>query len=65
MNKNDSAREIEKALDTLMWVEKHLTSTSEANAALHCNDKVFYSPLATQVHAAVDSLQRLVMEEEK
>lgn len=55
----DEKREVAKALDTLRWVEKHLNASSEANAALHANEKVFYTPLASQVNAAVLSLSRL------
>lgn len=52
-------RELRKAIDTLVWAEKYLTSENEANAALHTNEKVFYSPLTTQVHNARESLERM------
>ncbi|MGW6910280.1 hypothetical protein [Streptomyces sp. NPDC054940] len=59
MRAHDLTRELAKALDALRWTEKHLMATNEGNAALHCNPKVFYSPLTTQVHEAVLSLERV------
>jgi hypothetical protein len=56
----DLIRELRKAVDTLTWAEKYLTSENEANAALHMNTKVFYSPLTTQIHHARGSLERMV-----
>lgn len=60
MRADDLSRELTKALETLRWTEKHLAATNEGNAALHCNPRVFYSPLTTQVHEAVLSLERAI-----
>lgn len=60
MKQDDLIRELEKAREALHWAEKHLCATNEANAALHCNERVFYSPLTTQVHNARESLERVL-----
>lgn len=60
MRADDLTREVGKALEALQWTEKHLTATNEGNAALYCNPKEFYSPLTTQVHEAVLSMQRVI-----
>ena len=67
MDRNDLLRELTKAQETLTWTEKYLTRENEANAALHLNERVFYSPLTTQVHDAVASLGRVItdLSEEK
>lgn len=60
MNRADLIRELAKIDNTLDWTEKHLTLTNESYAALHVNEKVFYSPLTTQVHEASLSLKRVL-----
>jgi hypothetical protein len=67
MGRNDLLRELIKAQEALTWTEKYLTRENEANAALHLNERVFYSPLTTQVHDAVASLGRVItdLSEEK
>lgn len=60
MNHEDLIRELSKIDDTLDWTEKHLTLTNESFAALHTNEKVFYSPLTTQVHEASVSIKRVL-----
>lgn len=55
--KNDILRELEKLEDTLGYAELYFQYTSEANAALHCNPKVFYSPLSGQVSAGLKSIE--------
>ncbi len=62
MQHEDLIRELTKILDTLAWAEKHLAFQNEANAALHLNERVFYSPLTTQVHNAYESVERLLLE---
>ncbi|MHC3474653.1 hypothetical protein ACYF6T_38990 [Streptomyces sp. 7R007] len=59
MRADDLTRELGKALEALRWTKRHLTAVNEGNAALHCNERVFYSPLTTQVHEAVLSLERV------
>jgi hypothetical protein len=46
--------------DTLVWAEKYLTLENEANAALHMNERVFYSPLTAQVHECNLALTRVL-----
>jgi hypothetical protein len=53
----DAERSLRKAEEALSWVEKHLMLTNEANAALHLASKVFYSPLTTTVHDALDGVR--------
>lgn len=60
MNQKDLIRELEKAHDALKWTEMYLTRENEANAALHLNMRVFYSPLTTQVHEAQKSLSQVI-----
>jgi hypothetical protein len=60
--KSDLIRELSKIEEALRWAEKHLCLTNEANAALHCNERVFYSPLTTQVHEARESASRILVE---
>ncbi len=62
MTNEDLIRELDKATEALSWAEKHLTRENEANAALHCNERVFYSPLTTQVHNALESLERVLLD---
>lgn len=56
MHPDDVARELEKVGDALSAAAKHLSLQNEANAALHMNDKVLYSPLTTAVINAHKSL---------
>lgn len=65
MTTDDLARELGKAIEALTWAEKYLTRENESNAALHCNDRVFYSPLTTQVHEARESLERVLVQVEE
>lgn len=60
MERSDLLRELTKAQEALSWTERYLTRENEANAALHLNERVFYSPLTTQVHEAVESLTRVL-----
>lgn len=63
MKREDLLRELHKAHEALVWAERHLMTANEANAALHCNVKVFfYSPLTTQVHNARESLERVIVD---
>ena len=62
MERSDLLRELTKIQDTLTWTEKYLTRENEANAALHMNERVFYSPLTTQVHEAALSLGRVLQD---
>lgn len=49
----DLRRELEKARDALAAAEQHLARHAEMNAALHCAERVMYSPLHAKVHAAM------------
>ena len=55
----DVLRELDKVADTLDAAVLHHTKFNEANAALHMNDKVFYSPLTGALVAARESLDLL------
>ena len=55
-------RHLVKAEHALGMTERHLTLTNEANAALHLSDKVFYSPLTSLVHDALEGV-RLALRE--
>jgi len=49
----DLRRELEKARDALEACLVHLVKHAEMNAALHCADRVHYSPLHAKATAAV------------
>lgn len=49
----DLRRELEKAEDTLSGCLLHLSRHAQANAALHCAERVMYSPLHAKVEAAI------------
>ena len=51
------ARELEKADNVLELVEQHLHATAKANAALHCDDEILFSPLYTQVVGARNGIK--------
>jgi hypothetical protein len=60
-DKDDMVRSLGFIDEALAWCSKMLEANSEMEAARHCNDKVYYSPLATKVHDArgyVDDLLR-------
>lgn len=49
----DLRRELDKAREALIAAETHLARHAEMNAALHCTDRVMYSPLHAKVYAAI------------
>ncbi|MGW0312051.1 hypothetical protein [Streptomyces flavidovirens] len=52
----DLRRELEKARDALAAVERPLARHAEMNAALHCAERVMYSPLHAKVTAAMNGI---------
>jgi hypothetical protein len=52
----DLRRELEKARLALIDVLKHLTAHAAMNAALHCADRVMYSPLHAKVDNAIQGI---------
>jgi hypothetical protein len=54
----DLRRELAKAEGTLIACLRHLSSHAEMNAALHCSERVMYSPLHAKVEATIDGLAR-------
>ncbi|MFI0406616.1 hypothetical protein [Actinomadura sp. 3N508] len=59
MHPDDVVRELDKVTHALAWTRKHLTSTNEANAALHIADTVLYSPLTQAVTRATESVAKI------
>jgi hypothetical protein len=59
MTKEDVARELNKIEEALRWAEEHFIKQSEANAALHMNNRVLYSPIAVAVTNARESLRKV------
>jgi hypothetical protein len=49
----DLRRELEKAREALLACLLHLSRHAEANAALHCAERVMYSPLHAKTEAAI------------
>lgn len=52
----DLRRELAKAREALADAERHLARHAEANAALHCSERVMYSPLHAKVAAALHGI---------
>lgn len=52
----DLRRELEKARLALIDALKHLGAHAEMNAALHCADRVMYSPLHAKVDNAIQGI---------
>ncbi len=57
MNKDNINRELDKVEQALTFALEHLQRQSEANAALHMTTRVMYSPLASSVFSAIQSLE--------
>lgn len=55
-DKADALRELDKIEDALSWAVKHHLASSESNAALHCSERVMYTPLANKLSSAVSSI---------
>lgn len=53
MSLEDMRRELEKAREALTAADLYLARHAEMNAALHCSERVMYSPLRSKVQAAV------------
>ncbi|MGC4925596.1 hypothetical protein [Streptomyces sp. DT117] len=52
----DLRRELEKAWLALDAAQRHLTAHAQMNAALHCAEQVFHSPLHAKVTAALQGI---------
>lgn len=52
----DLRRELEKAQIALIAALKHLGAHAEMNAALHCADRVMYSPLHTKIESTIGGI---------
>lgn len=52
----DLRRELNKAEDALSACLLYLSRHAQANAALHCSERVMYSPLHAKVEAAVTGI---------
>ncbi|MGH3355245.1 MAG: hypothetical protein ACRDOJ_05070 [Nocardioidaceae bacterium] len=57
---DDLTRELDKARDTLDACLTYLERYAEANAALHCADRVMYSPLHARVDTAIAGLDEAI-----
>jgi len=62
---NDLRRELEKALDALQECLRHLSRHAEMNAALHCSERVMYSPLHAKTEAAVTGIKHALTRTEQ
>lgn len=61
----DLRRELEKAREALTGAEQHLARHAEMNAALHCAERVMYSPLHAKVIAAIAGIDHALARTEK
>jgi hypothetical protein len=52
----DLRRELEKAQIALIAALKHLSAHAEMNAALHCADRVMYSPLHAKIESTIGGI---------
>jgi hypothetical protein len=55
-------RELEKAREVLKLCELYLARHAEMNAAIHCSEKVMYSPLHSRVQSSLYSVERYLDE---
>lgn len=53
----DLRRELEKAREALKSAEQHLARHAEMYAALHCAERIMYSPLHAKVTAAIAGIE--------
>lgn len=53
-------RELEKSDNVLELVEQHLHATAKANAALHCDDEILFSPLYVQVVSSRNGIKMVL-----
>lgn len=61
----DLRRELEKARLALIDALKHLSAHAEMNAALHCADRVMYSPLHAKVDNAIQGIDHALARTEE
>lgn len=61
----DLRRELEKAQIALIAALKHLGAHAEMNAALHCADRVMYSPLHAKIESTIDGIDHALARTEK
>ena len=61
----DLRRELEKAQIALIAALKHLGAHAEMNAALHCADRVMYSPLHAKIENTIDGIDHALNRTEK
>lgn len=61
----DLRRELEKALEALEGCLRHLSRHAEMNAALHCAERVMYSPLHAKTEAAVAGIAHALQRTER
>ena len=64
MNIDDMLRELAKARDALAAAQMHLARHAEANAALHCSERVMYSPLHARVTSAITGIDQAIQRAE-
>lgn len=60
----DLRRELDKAREALTAAETHLARHAEMNAALHCADRVLYSPLHAKVINAIGQIDHALIRTE-
>ena len=61
----DLRRELEKAQIALIAALKHLGAHAEMNAALHCAERVMYSPLHAKIESTIDGIDHALARTEK
>ncbi len=61
----DLRRELAKACEALTSAETHLARHAEMNAALHCAERIMYSPLHAKVAAAIAGIEHALARTEK
>lgn len=59
----DTTREIKKIKEAVDLAVTYHTKINEANSALHCSDKVLYSPMTNKLILAQQSLERILQDD--
>lgn len=65
MVSDDTIRYLTKWEDTMQKCYDYFSKSSEAAAAQHCNDKVFYSPIVGRLDEAMSEVRRMRKELEQ
>ncbi len=58
-DRDDILRYLDKWEETMRWAFEYFSKESEAYAAQHVNEKVFYSPICGRLNEALYDIQKV------